>query len=98
MNFKTIMAGIPALFAKLGTDAINLGNGIITFLETAGPSGLVVVTDVLTDVATKSVTPAQALSQLQDVHAFNTAAAAAIVTIQADNLAAETAAGPAAVE
>jgi hypothetical protein len=88
MNIQNIIAGIPALFASLGAEAVQLGDGLVTFLETAGPSGFVVATDVLTDIAQKGVTPLEATQQLQDITTFNAAAAGAIKTIQASNLAA----------
>jgi hypothetical protein len=82
MNINGIIAGIPALFANLGAEAVELGNGIVTFLQTAGPAGFVVATDVLGDIAARTITPAQAVKQLADVATFNAAAAAAIKAIQ----------------
>ncbi len=83
-RFQIIINNIIFGLKELGGEAAQLGEEILTFLGITGPAGFKVATDVLTDVATKTVTPAQAISQFQDVTALGAAANQAIATIKAE--------------
>ena len=82
-KFQTIINEIVAELTKLGGEAAQLGEAIMTFIGITGPAGFTVATDVLTDVATKAVTPTQAVAQFQDVVALGNAVGAAVTTIKA---------------
>jgi hypothetical protein len=83
-NLTGIITKIIADFSAINAGAAQVGQAILIFFSTTGPSGLKVATDIMTDIATKTVTPDQAISQLQDISAFSTAVNAAIATIKAE--------------
>ena len=85
MNAKVlvVITAILAGLKTLGGDAAELATEALTFIGLVGPAALPVVTDALQAVATKSVTPAQAIQDFRDVAALGAAAQAAVATIQA---------------
>jgi hypothetical protein len=83
MDFTAFAQKLLEGIMSVNEETVKFGAALGTFLEVAGPSGLTVATDILTDVATKSITPSQAITQMGDVAAFTKAAQSAVETIKA---------------
>ena len=81
-KFQAVINSIVAELKILGGDAAEFGEAILTFLSITGPSGLALATDAATQVATKTVTPAQAVQDFKDVAAFSAAVNSAVTTIK----------------
>ena len=82
-KFQAVITAIVADLKAIGGEAAQFGEAILTFLSITGPSGLALATDAATQVATKTVTPAQAVQDFQDMAAFSSAVKSAVTTIQA---------------
>jgi hypothetical protein len=97
-KFNAVINIILNELKKLGGDAAELAAAISEFIGTVGPKALPVVTEALQGVANKSVTPAQAIQDFQDVAALGVAATAAIATIKADQTTSATVVEPAPLQ
>ena len=80
---QTIVAILLADLTKLGGEAAAFAAAATTFIGAIGPKAIPVITDSLNAISTKTVTPAQAIQDLQDVSELGKAAQAAIPVLTA---------------
>jgi len=86
-NFQAMLKAVIDDAEFVGEEAIKAGEHLLEFAGLVTPSLLPVATDVLTDIAAGTVTPAQIPAQLADATAMLKAAQGAVTAIKATDVA-----------